>query len=154
MKMSEIGTTTEPAPPTKGVPCSSCSSVSFSPPNIANRRVTDWGAIRADTVHITRRERFEYGYQAPCQLLISAERSERDAGEARSEGLPKSSLRDVSRKLSFVPAGHRFHGWQAPRVLTRVTYFYIAPRGLQVAPELRFSEIAMRPRLYFFDQDL
>ncbi len=127
--MSDIGTTTEPARPTTGVPCSPCSSVSFSPPNIANRRVTDWGAIRADTVHITRRERFEYGYQAPCHLLIAAERSERDAGETLIEGLPKSSLRDLSRKLSFVPAGHRFHGWQAPRVLTRVTYFYIDPRG-------------------------
>ncbi|MEA2994814.1 MAG: AraC family transcriptional regulator [Alphaproteobacteria bacterium] len=152
--MSEIGTTTEPAPPTKGVPCSSCSSVSFSPTNIANRRVTDWGAIRADTVHITRRERFEYGYQAPCHLLIAAERSERDAGETLIEGLPKSSLRDLSRKLSFVPAGHRFHGWQAPRVLTRVTYFYIDPRGPQLDPELRFSEIPMRPRLFFFDHDL
>jgi len=128
--------------------------VSFSPPNIANRRVTDWGAIRADTVHITRRERFEYGYQAPCHLLIAAERSERDAGETLIEGLPKSSLRDLSRKLSFVPAGHRFHGWQAPRVLTRVTYFYIDPRGPQLDPELRFSEIPMRPRLFFFDHDL
>lgn len=152
--MSEIGTTTEPAPPTAPVPCSSCSSVSFSPPNIANRRVTDWGAIRADTVHITRRERFEYGYQAPCHLLIASERSERDAGETLIEGLPKSSLRDLSRKLSFVPAGHRFYGWQAPRVLTHVTYFYIDPRGLQLDPELRFSETPMRPRLFFFDRDL
>ncbi|MEA3022814.1 MAG: hypothetical protein QOK01_1666, partial [Alphaproteobacteria bacterium] len=63
--MSEIRTT-EPAPPTMAVPCTSCSSVSFSPTNIANSRVTDWGANRPDPVHITRRERFEYGYQAPC----------------------------------------------------------------------------------------
>jgi AraC family transcriptional regulator len=146
--------TTEPTRSTAGLPCASCSSVSFSPPDIANRHVTDWGAIRADTVQITRRERFEYGYQAPCHLLIAAERAERDAGETLIEGLPKSSLRDLSRKLSFVPAGHRYHGWHDPRVLTRVTYFYIDPRGPQMDPELRFSEIAMKPRLYFFDQDL
>ena len=152
--MSDTGLTTEPARSTADLPCGSCSSVTFSPPGIANRRVTDWGAIRADTVQITRRERFEYGYQAPCHLLIAAERSERDAGETLIEGLPKSSLRNASRKLSFVPAGHRLHGWQDPRVLTRVTYFYIDPRGPQLDPELRFSEIAMRPRLYFFDQDL
>src|SRR5260370_11356715 len=109
--MSEIGTATEPAPPRTGVPCSPCSSVSFSPPNIANRRVTDWGAIRADTVHITRRERFEYGYQAPCHLLIASERSERDAGETLIEGLPKSLLRVVSRLLSFVPARQRVYDW-------------------------------------------
>jgi AraC family transcriptional regulator len=128
--------------------------VAFSPPGIANRRVIDWGAIRADTVQIMRRERFEYGYQAPCHLLIAAERSERDAGETTIEGLPRSSLRNASRKLSFVPAGHRLYGWQDPRVLTRVTYFYIDPRGPQLDPELRFSEVAMRPRLFFFDQDL
>jgi AraC family transcriptional regulator len=146
--------TTEPARSTAGAPCSSCSSVNFSPPGIANRRVTDWGAIRADTVQIMRRERFEYGYQAPCHLLIASERNERDAGETLLEGLPKSSLHDLSRKLSFVPAGHRFYGWQNPRVLTRVTYFYIDPRGPQLDPDLHFSETSMRPRLYFFDRDL
>jgi len=152
--MRNVDLPAEPARVTAALPCSSCSSVSFSPAGIANRRVTDWGSIRADTVQITRRERFEYGYQAPCHLLIAAERSERDAGETLIEGLPKSSLRNASRKLSFVPAGHRLQGWQDPRVLTRVTYFYIDPRGPQLDPELRFSEIAMRPRLYFFDQDL
>jgi AraC family transcriptional regulator len=153
MANTSIGMT-PPAPATAPVPCSSCSSVSFSPPGIANRQVTDWGGIRADAVQITRRERFEYGYQAPCHLLVATERSERDAGETQIEGLPKSSMRDLSRKLSFVPAGHRFHGWQDPRVLTRVTCFYIDPRGLQLDPELHFSEIPMTPRLFFFDRDL
>ncbi|HEY2138418.1 MAG TPA: AraC family transcriptional regulator [Xanthobacteraceae bacterium] len=112
------------------------------------------GAVQADTVEITRRERFEFGYQASCHLLIAAERGERDDGETLIEGLPKSALRDFSRKLSFVPAGHRFSGWQAPRVLTRVTYFYIDPRGPWLDPDLRFSEIQMTPRLFFFDHDI
>jgi AraC family transcriptional regulator len=146
--------TTTALPPLGGASRSGCSSVNFSPPNIAQRRISDLGAVRADTVQIMRRERFEYGYQASCHLLIALERGERDDGETLIEGLPKSALLDLSRKLSFVPAGHRYSGWQAPRVLTRVTYFYIDPSGRQLDPDLRFSEIPMRPRLYFFDRDI
>ena len=76
-------------------------------------------------MRITRRETFEYGFQARRHLLIAYERAERDDGETLIEGLPKSTLREFNCKLSLVPAGHRFYGWQTPRVLTRVTYFYI-----------------------------
>src|ERR1700761_4569798 len=99
--------------------------VEISPPDIARRRLAHWGAIQADNVKITRRETFEYGFQARRHLLIAYERAERDDGETLIEGLPKSTLREFNCKLSFVPAGHRFYGWQTPRVLTRVTYFYI-----------------------------
>jgi AraC family transcriptional regulator len=60
-------------------------------------------------------------------------------------------LREFNCKLSFVPAGHRFYGWQTPRVLTRVTYFYI---DLQHSLFDLESDIvpAIRPRLFFFDQ--
>jgi AraC-like DNA-binding protein len=34
--------------------------------------------------------------------------------------LPKSHVRAWSRKLTFVPAGYRFYGWQKPRALSRV----------------------------------
>jgi AraC family transcriptional regulator len=87
-------------------------------------------------------------------LLIMCERSERDEGETVVEGLPKSTQHELSRTMSFVPAGHRFFGWQRPRTLARVTYFYIDPSGPLIDPELRFVETAFKPRLYFFDKDL
>src|SRR6266403_504558 len=99
--------------------------VEISPPDIARRRSASWGAIQADNVKITRRETYEYGFQARRHLLIAYERAERDDGETLIEGLPRSTLREFNCKLSLVPAGHRFYGWQRPRVLTRVTYFYI-----------------------------
>jgi AraC family transcriptional regulator len=70
------------------------------------------------------------------------------------EGFQKSTQREFSRKLSFIPAGHCFHGWQEPRVLTRCTYLYIDPAGPLADPELRFSEIGFVPRLFFFDNDI
>ncbi|HUI97909.1 MAG TPA: AraC family transcriptional regulator [Xanthobacteraceae bacterium] len=107
-----------------------------------------------DHVEIVRREPYEYGSSSACHLLIMAERGARDDGETEVEGLPASTLRDFSGRLSFVPCGHRFRGWQKPRVLTRVTYFIIDPRGPLLDPELRFGETTFKPRLYFRDPEL
>lgn len=99
------------------------SIVDISPPDIARRQLANWGAIQADNVQITRRETYEYGFRARRHLLIAYERAERDDGETLIEGLPKSTLREFNCKLSFVPAGHRFYGWQTPRVLTQSQLF-------------------------------
>jgi len=128
--------------------------VQFSPPDIARRHIATFNGMQTDAVHVVRREPYEYGYTATRHLLILCERSERDDGETFVEGLPKSTLHRLSGKLSFVPAGHRFGGWQKPRSLTRVTYFYIDPRGPLIDPELRFADTEFKPRLFFFDKDL
>jgi AraC family transcriptional regulator len=134
-----------------GFSSSAPSIVDISPPDIARRRLANWGAIQADTVNVTRRETFEDGFQARRHLLIAYERAERDDGETLIEGLPKSTLREFSCKLSFVPAGHRFYGWQTPRVLTRVTYFYIDLQDPLFNPESGITA-TISPRLFFFDQ--
>src|ERR1700758_2614182 len=128
--------------------------VNISPPEIAKRRSTTWSGFRGETVKIMRHTPFEYGFRAPWHLLIAAEVAERYDGESFVEGLPRSTLRDFAHKLTFVPAGHDFRGWQRPRVLTRTTYFYIDPRGPLADPALRFEEIEFKPRLFFFDSDL
>jgi AraC family transcriptional regulator len=127
------------------------SIVEISPPDIAHRRLAHWGAIQGDNVRITRRETFEYGFQARRHLLIAYERAERDDGETLIEGLPKSTLREFNCKLSLVPAGHRFYGWQTPRVLTRVSYFYIDLHDPLFGPESGIGP-EISPRLFFFDQ--
>ena len=130
------------------------SIVTLSPPDIAQRRSVSWNAIQADTIQVTRREPFEYKFQAWRHLLIAYEHAARDDGETVIEGLPKSTLREFSRTLSVVPAGHRFYGWQTPRVLTRATCFYIDPRGPLLDPESGVTGPTIRPRLFFFDQTL
>lgn len=102
-------------------------------------------------MRITRRETFEYGFQARRHLLIAYERAERDDGETLIEGLPKSTLREFNCKLSLVPAGHRFYGWQTPRVLTRVTYFYIDLQDRLFDPGSGIACPTISPRLFFFD---
>ena len=51
-------------------------------------------------------------------------------------------------------AGHEFHGWQHPRVLTRASYFYIDPEGPLLDESIHFADIEFRPRLFFFDAEL
>lgn len=135
-----------------GIPSPPLPIVELSPPDIACRRLMDWGAIQADNVTVTRRETFEDSFQARRHLLIAYERAERLDGETLIEGLPKSTLREFNCKLSFVPAGHRFYGWQTPRVLTRFTYFYINLPDRLLDRGYEIGGPAFRPRLFFFDQ--
>jgi len=135
-------------------PSPACGPVEFTPADIARREIVRWTGVAVDTVELTRREPHAYGLHAACHVLIMAERGERDDGETVIEGLPTSTRRKLGGSLSFVPRGHRFHGWQKPRLLTRVTYFYIDPRGLLLDPALRFAETQFKPRLFFYDRDL
>src|SRR4030088_1124111 len=130
------------------------SLVDISPPEIVKRHSKAWSGLYVETVQVTRHTPFEYGFRAPCHLLIAAELAERYDGETFVEGLPRSTLREFTHKLTFVPAGHDFRGWQRPRALTRTTYFYIDPSGPLADPALRFSEIEFKPRLFFYDRDL
>jgi AraC family transcriptional regulator len=70
------------------------------------------------------------------------------------EGLPKSTIRNYSRKLIFVPACRRFFGVQKPRLLTRSICLYIDPHTVLVDPDLRFAEADLQPRLLFEDGGL
>jgi AraC family transcriptional regulator len=135
-----------------GPPSSRRSIVDISPPDIVCRRPGNWGAIQADILKLIRRGTFEYAFHARRHLLIAYERAERHEGETLIEGLPKSTLREFNSRLSFVPAGHRFYGWETPRVLTRVTYFYIDLQDRLFDTGSGIISPTISPRLFFFDQ--
>jgi AraC family transcriptional regulator len=125
--------------------------VDISPREVVKRRAASWGGMAAETVQATKRERIDISFRAPVHLLIVGEQGARAAGETSVEGLPRSTLRDLTRKLTFVPAGHDYHEWHEPRVLLRATYFYIDPTRLPVGPELCAAETLLTPRLFFED---
>jgi AraC family transcriptional regulator len=128
--------------------------VDISPAHIVRRTSTSWDGIAADTIEFTRRELISYRLRPRSHMLIISEQQTRDDGETLIEGLPKSTLHEFSHKLSFVPSGHEFYGWQRPRVLPRFTYLYLDPKNRLLESELRFSDLELSPRLFFFDQNL
>ncbi len=127
--------------------------VAFTPSDIVKRQAAEWTGLRVETVRVTEFQPFEYGFQGPRHLLVASEQSVRDDGETRVEDL-RSNLRDLTGKLTFIPANNRFYGWQEPRVLTRATYFYIDPTGPLLDPKLGFDAMEFEPRLFFFDPDI
>ncbi len=105
------------------------SLVDISPSGIVRRHSAAWSGLHVETVQVMRHTPFEYSFRAPCHLLIATELGERYDGETVVEGLPRSTLRDCTHKLTFV-------------------------REPLADPALRFGEIEFKPRLFFYDRDL
>jgi AraC family transcriptional regulator len=94
------------------------SHLAVDPPAVVHHQSADWGLVQAEQVDIIRHEPFSYEFKGPRHLLVASERAERYDGETLVDGLPRSNRRAWSRRMSFIPAGHRFYGWQKPRAYT------------------------------------
>jgi AraC family transcriptional regulator len=129
-------------------------AVNISPSHLVGRRALARQGVTAEIVRAKSLDRIEFRFRAPMHLLVLCERGVRREGDTFVEGLPRSTLRDLSRKLTFVPAGHEYHEWQVPRVLTRLTYFYFNPHRISVQDEPAFAEMPLSPRLFFDDEAL
>jgi AraC family transcriptional regulator len=127
-----------------------CATVEISPPHIVRRRhIFALEGMTVETVEATSCEKIEYRFRAPRHLLAVCEQGVRSNGDTFVEGLPKSSLRDLKKKLTFVPAGHEYHERQEPRISSRVVYFYFDPAKMPIHSNTGFTDFT--PRLYFED---
>jgi AraC family transcriptional regulator len=129
-------------------------AVDISPSHLVGRRALARHGVTGEIVQAKSLDRIEFHFRAPMHLLVVCERGVRREGDTFVEGLPRSALRNLSRKLTFVPAGHEYHEWQVPRVLTHLTYFYFDPALLPIQDEPAFAEIPLVPRLFFEDEAL
>ena len=83
-----------------------CATVEISPPDIVGDVIPSLRRYQRNTVEATSCESIEYRFRAARHLLAVCEQGARSDGDTFVEGLPKSSLRDLKKKLTFVPAGH------------------------------------------------
>src|SRR5262245_14242427 len=97
-------------------------NVDISPRETVSRRARSWNGMAAEIVQMTRRERVDVRYRGPAHLLVVVEQGVRSAGETSVEGLACSTLRDLRRKLTFVPAVHRFYEVKLDCLVQRVAY--------------------------------
>jgi AraC family transcriptional regulator len=131
------------------------SLVSIAPSEKVARRTIGWSDnMYADLVQSTEHGRVEFRFRAPVHLLIAYERGARLEGQSFVDGVPRSSLRDLTRKLTLVPAGHQFIEWHEPRVLPRVWYFYFDQAALAARSERADATTNLAPRLLFEDTAL
>jgi AraC family transcriptional regulator len=130
-------------------------AVEVYPPDIVRRRSVAWDGMAAEIVQATRPEKVEFRFRAPLHLLAVYDQGIRSDGETFVGGLPRSKLRDVRRKLTFVPAGHVYHDeWQEPSVLTRILYCYFDPARMPTHHETNVVPATFAARLFFEDATL
>lgn len=132
--------------------------VEVSSPDVVTRRTVISDGMAAEIVQATSHNRFEFHFRAPVHLLVVYENGARRNGETFVEGLSHSTLRDFSRKLTFVPASREYHEWQEPRTLARLMYVYFDPaklrQRLDAATEADVAGLAFAARLFFEDATL
>jgi AraC family transcriptional regulator len=126
-------------------------AVQVHPADVVTRRIVTTDRMAAEIVQVTRRERIEFRFRAPFHLLVIHDQASRSDGDTYIEGLPRSTLRELARKLVFVPAGHEYREWQEPRVRARVMYVYFDPSSM---PRTGTASTAFAPRLFFEDATL
>jgi len=90
--------------------------ISFSTVDIApNRAVTrsgmEWHGMGVELVQSMTHERVDHSFQSPLHLLAAYQHGVRRDGESCVEGVPRSKLRNVAKKLTFVPAGNHYREW-------------------------------------------
>jgi AraC family transcriptional regulator len=119
------------------------------PAGIFRREVAAWRGLCGEFTRTIRRETFEVRYDGAWPLLIAYESAQRFDGETVIGGLPRSTLRDLSRRLVFVPAGLGFREWQEPRSLTSTIYLHIDPHNGLIGDEKRLWSLESTPRLFF-----
>jgi len=127
------------------------SRVDITPSDAVERQAVAGRGMAAEIVQVPRGERIEVRFRAARHLLVVHTQGARRDGETRVEGLPASTQRDVSRKLTFVPAGHDYVEWLEPRSAVTTTYFYFDPASMPAHP---CGAAALAPRLLFEDTAL
>lgn len=126
--------------------------VEISPRHSVRRRMVSAVGMTAELVQETGSERIDYSFQAPIHLLVLFERGVRREGETSVDGSQPSTLRQLTRKFVFVPAGQKYHDWHEPSTPARITFFYFDPAELPDAREA--SGVPSAPRLFFEDPHL
>jgi AraC family transcriptional regulator len=107
--------------------------------------------MMAELVQSTSRERIEYRYRGSAHLLVAWEKGIRSDGETFVEDTPRSTLRNVTRKLTFVPAGRCYFEWHQQSTVTRLIYFYIDAAEPQFKSSPTASDLLLVPRVFFED---
>ena len=129
-------------------------AVDVLPGDLVKRRTISWPGITVEYIQATSGKRIEYRFQASTHLLVVWEQAARGGGETYVEGLPRSTLGILTRKLTFVPAGHEYRDWHEARSSTRVMFFHFDPAAPEVRSAIAANGASLAPRLLFEDATL
>jgi len=122
--------------------------VNVSPPDAVSRRAENWDGLSAEYSESRDLVPFAYSIRPTHHLFVCVERGLRRDGETRVEGLPSSTLRNLTRRICVVPAGHQFEGWHVPSIPVKATVFHIETDWPLLDPELLTVAAPLRAQLW------
>jgi AraC family transcriptional regulator len=123
----------------------------LSPPRTLELKASEWQGLRAVAIKLSSRQPIDFNLTEKSHLLVALEHVRRYDGETMVEGLPKSTRRDLTHKLTFIPAGCAFSGWMKPVESLQATLLYIDPSMLMIDAGRGAAMTDLRPRLFFDD---
>jgi AraC family transcriptional regulator len=126
-------------------------AVDMAPYRAVTRSGMESRGMGVEHVRATTHERVDYSFRSSLHLLAAYQQGVRRDGGSWVEGGPRSTLRDVAKKLTFVPAGHQYREWHDPRTPIAVTNFYFDPAVLQINSSESPPDMCLAPRLFFED---
>jgi AraC family transcriptional regulator len=129
-------------------------TVNIAPVDVVRRRVITGGGTIAECIQCARCTKVEYRFCGPMHLLVIYEHGARCDGETCIEGMPRASLGNFARKLTFVPAGRRYCEWHELRTPSRLVFLYFDPSKLEMLSHRRLAAALSIPRLFFEDESL
>ena len=128
-------------------------TVEILPREIARRRIKNGIGVAAEVVQMPPCERIHVRFCARAHLFVATQ-GVRVAGETSVDGRPPSTLRDLRRKLTFVPAGCAYHERHQLSGAFRATFAYFDPENASYDLKAEPSSSLATPRLHFEDAAL
>src|ERR1700738_3203418 len=119
------------------------------PADVVSRRTKAWDGIRMEIIQSLTHDAVEFRFRAPCHLLLVYEEGVREEGETQVGDLPRSSLRTLRHKLTFVPAGHEYRESHQPRIRNRIICFYFDPAKMPTQSDASPAAAKLSPRVLY-----
>jgi AraC family transcriptional regulator len=140
----------------RGLPTPSASAahlfgrtVEISPIDAVKRHTTGRYEMLTESIYAPAQRRIECRFRAPSNLLVMYDDGIRRDGETSIDGLAPSKLRNITNKLTFVPANRAYYEWHEPRTPMRFSYLYLDHCRFDAFAHETTSDV---PRALFDDQ--
>ena len=129
-------------------------TIAVTPAEVVERRVLEWQSMGVEVIQCVTHDRVEFRFHARRHLLVVYEEGVREEGETLVDDIPRSTLRTLAGKLTFVPAGHDYREWQRPRLRSRLICFYFDPAQMPLDSRGNGTAMPFAPRLFFENDGL
>jgi AraC family transcriptional regulator len=114
-------------------------TVQVAPVEFVKRLGTGCPGWFVESIHAPRGTKMDLQFRGPVHLLTMYNEGARRGGETLVGGFAPSKVRNLAKKLTFVPAGCRYQERLETVASTRLTFLYLDPTVLRIGGETDYA---------------